>query len=156
MELKYKCTMWCRLTIPDDVKKEDVIKVLNEGMLPLEVAFDKHIPNMENAEWEVINDTEEFMSPSENNEQSTIEFIDDNNKCIWDNSFESELLRKEKSGNKIFTMLDAINLKTDIDVLALPKRIYCDEKETLHMIQKKLSDCHIGTVVNYYKLFIQS
>ena len=103
MELQYKCTTWCSLIIPDDVKKEDIIKVLNEGMLPQEIAYNNVIPNMNNVEWKVIDDTEEFLSVEENDGQSTIELMEfqkDNGctkqVCIWDNSYESEIERNLK------------------------------------------------------------
>ena len=91
MEIHYKCTAWCKLKFDGDVKKEDIIKKLEEGYLPLELGYDGIIPELENCEWESINDTEEYLSPKENDGQSTIELMDDDPnssglKCIWNNS----------------------------------------------------------------------
>lgn len=97
MEIHYKCTAWCKIILPEDVNKEEILQKLNKGILPLEIAYD----NLDmNVEWEIINETEEFMSAEENDGQSTIELMESEKgstglKCIWDNSFESELKRKE-------------------------------------------------------------
>jgi len=57
---------------------------------------------------------------------------------------------------KVYTESDVKKMTSDIDVLSLPKRIYCDTEETLRAICSKLSECHIGTVVNWEQLFIQA
>lgn len=90
MEIHYKCTSWCKLKFDGDVKKEDIIKKLEEGYLPLEIGYDGIVPNLENCEWEAINDTEEYLSPEENGNQATIELMEETKegclKSIWDNS----------------------------------------------------------------------
>jgi len=57
--------------------------------------------------------------------------------------------------DKIYTEEDAHKMKHDIDILHLPKRVYCDSENTLKIIANKLSQCHIGTSVNWKELFIQ-
>lgn len=101
MELHYKCTTWCKLKFPATTNVEELIKKLNEGYLPLELAYDNEIEGTSSekgyslVEWEAINDTEEYMSPEENDGLSTIELYSSlENPPIWDNSFESELKRK--------------------------------------------------------------
>ena len=101
MEIHYKCTCWCKIILPDDANKEEIVQKLNAGILPLEIAYDD--PNM-NVEWETITETEEFVSLEENDGQATIELMDSEEessklKCIWDNSFESELKRKQNDKN---------------------------------------------------------
>lgn len=97
MEIHYKTTMWCKIILDDTkISKEEVLQKLNKGYLPLEIGFDEDI----NSEWEVIEDTEEFITPSENDGQSTIELMEYQSgklglQCIWDNSYESELKRKQ-------------------------------------------------------------
>ena len=90
MEIHYKCTSWCKLKFDGDVKKEDIIKKLEEGYLPLEIGYDGIVPNLENCEWEAINDTEEYLSPEENGNQATIELMEETEegylKSTWDNS----------------------------------------------------------------------
>ena len=90
MEIHYKVTTWCKLKFDGDVKKEDIIKKLEEGYLPLEIGYDGIVPNLENCEWEAINDTEEYLSPKENDNQATIELMEETKegclKSIWDNS----------------------------------------------------------------------
>ena len=90
MEIHYKVTTWCKLKFDGVFKKEDIIKKLEEGYLPLEIGYDKIVPNLENCEWELINDTDEYMSTEENDGYSTIELMEETKegclKSIWDNS----------------------------------------------------------------------
>ena len=90
MEIHYKCTTWCKLKFDGDVKKKDIIKKLEEGYLPLELGSADVVPNLENGEWEAINDTEEYLTPEENDGYSTIELMEETEegwlKSIWDNS----------------------------------------------------------------------
>ena len=96
MEIHYKTTMWCRIILDETkISKKEVLQKLNEGYLPSEIGFDDDI----NSEWGVIEESEEFITPSENNGESTIELMEYQNdkvglQCVWDNSFESELKRK--------------------------------------------------------------
>lgn len=96
MEIHYKTTMWCRIILDDSkISKEEVLQKLNEGQLPSEIGFDDDI----NSEWMVMDDTEEFITPIENDGQSTIELMEYQEgklglQSIWDNSFESEIERK--------------------------------------------------------------
>ena len=97
MEIHYKTTMWCRIILDETkISKEEVLQKLNEGYLPSEIGFDEDI----NSEWGVIEDTEEFITPTENDGYSTIELMEYQDdklglQCIWDNSYESELKRKQ-------------------------------------------------------------
>lgn len=58
--------------------------------------------------------------------------------------------------DKVYTEEDADKLMTDIEVLSLPRRIYCDSEHTLNIIANKLAQCHIGTSINRTELFIQT
>ena len=97
MEIHYKTTMWCKIILDEDkISKEEVLQKLNEGQLPSEIGFDEDI----NSQWEVIYDSEEYISPIENDGQSTIELMEYQEgklgmQCIWDNSFDSEIKRKQ-------------------------------------------------------------
>ena len=90
MEIHYKVKIWCRLKFDGDVKKEDIIKKLEEGYLPLEIGYDGIVPNLESCVWEAIIDTEEYLTPEENDGQSTIELMEETKQgwleSIWDNS----------------------------------------------------------------------
>ena len=90
MEIHYKCTTWAKLKFDGDVKKEDIIKKLEEGYLPLELGYDGIVPGLENCEWEVINDTEEYLYPEDNDGEATIELMEGTERdwleSIWDNS----------------------------------------------------------------------
>lgn len=95
MELHYKCTMWCTLQIPEGVKKKDVIKKLKQGCLPLEICYDDVIPNMKDVEWSTINDTEEYLTPEQNDNQSTIELMEYQKgklglQVVWSNEIKNE------------------------------------------------------------------
>ncbi len=93
MEIQYKCTTWCKLKFAGNVKKEDIIKKLEEGYLPLELGYDGIIPNLVNCEWEAINDTEEYLFPEENDGEATIELMEETERgwleSIWDNSIKN-------------------------------------------------------------------
>lgn len=94
MEIHYKTTMWCKIILDENkISKEEVLQKLNEGYSPSEIGFNEDI----NSEWEIIEDTEEFISPNENDGQSTIEVYEDGDndmQIIWDNSYEAEIKRK--------------------------------------------------------------
>ena len=93
MEIHYKVTTWCKLKFDGNVQKEDIIKKLEEGYLPLELEYDGIIPNLVNCEWEAINDTEEYLSPEENDGEATIELMEETERgwleSIWDNSIKN-------------------------------------------------------------------
>ena len=97
MELHYKCTMWCKLKFADNTSKENLIKKLNEGHLPIELQYDDIKNELINAEWSIMDDTEEYISVNENDGQSTIELYNNITEGpIWDNSYESEIKRNLK------------------------------------------------------------
>lgn len=93
MEIHYKVTTWCKLKFDGNVQKEDIIKKLEEGYLPLELGYDGIIPNLVNCEWEAINNTEEYLSPEENDGEATIELMEETERgwleSIWDNSIKN-------------------------------------------------------------------
>jgi len=87
--------MWCKLIFSDETNKKDLIQKLNEGYLPLELGYNESVEGVNNTEWIPINDTEEFISVEENDNQSTIKLYDNISKApIWDNSYESEIKRR--------------------------------------------------------------
>lgn len=97
MEIHYKTTMWCKIILDETkISKEEVLQKLNEGYSPSEIGFDEDI----NSQWEIIEDTEEFITPVENDGESTIGLMEYQDgklgmQCVWDNSYESELKRKQ-------------------------------------------------------------
>lgn len=58
--------------------------------------------------------------------------------------------------SKVYTMEDAVNLTSDVNVLSLPRRVYCDNEATLKYIANLFAQCHIGTSINWKELFIQA
>lgn len=103
MELHYKCTTWCKLIFPDTTNKEDLIQKLNEGYYPLELGYDDVVEGVKNVEWEAINDTEQFLSVNENDGDPTIELYEKDSTMvapIWDNSYQSELKRKQNDKSR--------------------------------------------------------
>lgn len=93
MEIHYLFRSWGKLKFDGNVQKEDIIKKLEEGYLPLELGYDGIIPNLVNCEWEAINDTEEYLSPEENDGEATIELMEETERgwleSIWDNSIKN-------------------------------------------------------------------
>lgn len=99
MQIHYKTTMWCKIILDETkISKEEVLQKLNEGCLPFEIGFGFH--DDIDSQWEIIDGTEEFITPDENDGQSTIKLMEYQNgklglQCVWDNSYESELKRKQ-------------------------------------------------------------
>lgn len=94
MELQYKTTVWVSIKFSDEVTKEDIIRKLEEGEMPLDIG------NQFDCEYENMTETEEYVTLEENDGQSTIELTEFQEgklgpQIIWDNSFESELERKQ-------------------------------------------------------------
>lgn len=93
MEIHYKTTMWCKIVLDDSkISKEEVLQKLNEGQMPSEIGFNDDI----DSEWMVMEDTEEFITPDENEGQSTIELMEFQEgklgmQVIWDNSFDQNI-----------------------------------------------------------------
>jgi len=86
--LDYKATIWCRIPIIDDTVIMEIIKKLNDGLLPSELYNESDLKN-KLGQCEFLYDTEEFMPIVENDNQSTIEIYTGNDSgtydCIWDN-----------------------------------------------------------------------
>ena len=78
----YKATIWGRLTFSDDADMNKVIEKLNSGHLPGEIACEEELKFRA---FHFLDDTEEHMTPEENNGRHTIEVYDDDNEMIWDN-----------------------------------------------------------------------
>ena len=95
-QVDYKCTVWGRLEFDDSVNTQDIIDKLEQGYLPAELC---DVADLKFQSFCFINDTEEFLSVNENDGQSTIEVLDANGKTVWDNSYESELKRKNNEIN---------------------------------------------------------
>lgn len=89
MELHYKLTCWATIKIKGDIDTKEVIDILKKGIHPIDIIEDDLSKPCE-LEWEILTETEEQITPEENNFQPTIELMDydDNNllKCIWDNT----------------------------------------------------------------------
>lgn len=100
MELHYKVTTWNKLIIEGNFTKEEIIEKLEQGCMPLEIGYEKILPGVEYCDFENILETEEYVTLEENDGQSTIELMDDDPtelglKCIWDNSYDSQIKRKK-------------------------------------------------------------
>jgi hypothetical protein len=78
----YKATIWGRMTFSDDADMNKVIEKLNSGHLPAELSDDAELKF---ETFHFLDDTEEYITPEENNGCHTIEVYDDDYKMIWDN-----------------------------------------------------------------------
>ena len=94
--LDYKATIWGRLYFSDDTDMNKIIEKLEEGYLPSELCDEE----LGFTEFESMLDTEEYITPSENEGMSTIEIYEDNDsntnifqECIWDNVNKSQTQR---------------------------------------------------------------
>lgn len=94
--LDYKATIWFRIPIDSKEALDKVIEKVEQGILPSELYNDM---SEELGKCECMLDSEEFISPTENDGQSTIEIYSGNDngnqECIWDNSKESEMKRHQ-------------------------------------------------------------
>lgn len=87
MEIHYKTTMWCKITLPETVNKEEIIKQLEKGVEPENLDFeDPHFVS----EYETFYETETFLTPEENKGYSTIELIENTpnklgTQVVWEN-----------------------------------------------------------------------
>ena len=95
--IDFKQKIWARMYFSDDTDINKIIEKLEAGYLPAELADEE----LGFTEFESMLDTEEFITPIENDGQSTIEVYEGQNvqECIWDNSFESEIKRKNERTN---------------------------------------------------------
>lgn len=90
--IDYKTTVWQRIYFNNDTDMQKIIKLLEQNYIPNELCDE----DLGFKEVETMYDTEEFIRPIENDGQSTIEVYEDNGfKMIWDNSFNSEIKRKQ-------------------------------------------------------------
>lgn len=89
--LDYKAAIWCRLHLPDSVDIEEVKKKLEEGMHPLDIAYEDGVLQSKKAyetiEMEYLEESEELLTVEENGEFSTIEIVE-NDEVIWQNGKE--------------------------------------------------------------------
>lgn len=83
MYIDYKTTIWQRIHLDDSLTKEQILKILDE---------DKNTQNIgelydqcNGTENEILYDTEEFITPKDNDGCNTIEFYDNNQNVIWNN-----------------------------------------------------------------------
>jgi hypothetical protein len=90
--IDYKVETWIRVKFNEDINLQEIIDKLEKGTLPPDFG------NEYDVEYENLTETEEFIRPIENDGQSTIEVYNGNDfqELIWDNSFESEIKRKNK------------------------------------------------------------
>ena len=86
--LDYKYTNWGRIYFKDNANMSKIIEKLEQGYLPAELCDD---PELGFDEFEQIDDTEEYITPSKNDNQPTIEIYQNVKgteswqECIWDN-----------------------------------------------------------------------
>lgn len=84
----YKYTTWGRLYFKEDADMSKIIDKLEQGYLPSELCDE---PKLGFDEFEQIEDTEEYITPQENDNQPTIEVYtqlkgtENWQECIWDN-----------------------------------------------------------------------
>lgn len=83
----YKYTSWGRMYFKEDADISKIIDKLEQGYLPTELCDE---PELGFDEFEQIGDTEEYITPQENDNQSTIEVyqnVKDTEfwqECIWE------------------------------------------------------------------------
>ena len=83
MYIDYKTTIWQRIHLDNSLTKEQILEILynKEGTRDIEEIYDK----CNGVKNEILYDTEEFITPKDNDGCNTIEFYDDNHNVIWNN-----------------------------------------------------------------------
>jgi len=82
MHIDFKITTWERAIISEE-DKEIVLKAIENGKLKTQGDFDNL--EIESLSWETMTDVSEYMLPSENDNQPTLEVFDNNDKRIYTN-----------------------------------------------------------------------
>lgn len=82
--LNYKHTSWSRLYFKENTDMSKIIDKLEQGYLLAELCGEEEFERFES-----LDDTEEYTTPSENENRPTIEIFEDNHiehaKNIWNN-----------------------------------------------------------------------
>ena len=85
MELHYKVECWRKMYLPDFLSPEEVVEIVTRNHESANGIFiDIEAVNFDPCD-QMIDETEEQLSIEENNNQSTIEIVDDDGKVIWNN-----------------------------------------------------------------------
>jgi hypothetical protein len=90
MKIDYKATVWFTIDINDVESLPKILERLNSGD-SINDLYDHEDINISGSE--CVLETEEFLPPQENDNQSTIEVYDIDGKLVWDNSIESQVNR---------------------------------------------------------------
>ena len=87
MNVDFKITAWERVSIPEG-KEDEVLKLIKEGRIQTATDLIDHLDeSMDSAIYEgIIDETVETMSIIENDNQATLDIIDDNGNSIYTNA----------------------------------------------------------------------
>lgn len=89
MEIHYKSSVWIQIKFHDKLPdREKLIRDLQTGLHPTEM-------DLPDAEWNVIYDTEEQLTPEENDGQATIEIMEYNANGQWLETTWSNEIKKD-------------------------------------------------------------
>ena len=87
MHVDVKVTLWKRVELPDDMPVEEAVAII-EGNDPINSFFEPELQEKYSDfsfHYDEIENTEEDMTIEENNNQSTLQLLDDDDKIIWQN-----------------------------------------------------------------------
>jgi hypothetical protein len=96
--LEYKATCWFRIPIESEERLKEVINLLEDDVLPTEL-YDPYLEENNMSQCDLLQDTEEFIFPDENEGYPTIEIYSGEDyshdvTSIWNNSYKSKIKRK--------------------------------------------------------------
>jgi hypothetical protein len=83
MRIDYKATIWFTIEVDDEATLQKAKELLEQGLLPDDL-YNELYDELGSAE--ILYDTEELLSPKENNNQATVEIFDSKGNKIWGNS----------------------------------------------------------------------
>jgi hypothetical protein len=86
--IDYKATVWFRIPVHNDDTLETIKQMLEKGYNPARLYEELYQKGDSDSlgDRETLWDTEEPMSPSDNDGQPTIELVDEERNILWDNS----------------------------------------------------------------------
>lgn len=90
MHIDFKITVWERVMIPDEIAEDVLAKIKDKKIRTSVQLYDTFVEKTDKINWDTLPETEEAISPEENEGCSTIEVYDEYNELLWDNAIKKE------------------------------------------------------------------
>ena len=101
MQIEYKTTVWRKMNVPDHLSEDEVIQIIKDNHENANEIFDElYAVNFDPCD-EAIDNTEDLLTPADNDDQATMILKDDDDNEIWTN--EPEKTEREIASKLINT-----------------------------------------------------